>query len=62
MKISITESRKEVNKNTGGVKLVMMLLVANLMALNPVFAQENTAENDPDFLVLEHPYFGEKPV
>jgi len=52
MKISITESRKEVNKNTWGVKLVMMLLVANLMALNTVFAQEkaephSTEQSEP---------------
>ena len=46
MKISLTESQKEVNKNTRGVKLVMMLFVANLMALNPVFAQENNVNND----------------
>jgi predicted alpha/beta superfamily hydrolase len=48
MKISLSKSRKEVNKNARRVKLVMMLLVANLMALNTVFAQEK-AENDPDF-------------
>ena len=46
MKISLTESRKEVNKNTRGVKLVMILFVANLMALNPVFAQESNVNND----------------
>lgn len=48
MKITLPESRKEVYKNTGRIKLVMMLLVVNLMALNPVFAQEKT-EKDPDF-------------
>jgi len=47
MKISITESRKEVHKNIVRVKLVMMLFVVNLMALNTVFAQEKT-EKDPD--------------
>lgn len=46
MKISLTDSRKEVNKNTRGVKLVMMLFVVNLIALNPVFAQENKVNND----------------
>jgi len=48
MEISLTESPKELNKNTMSVKLVMMLFVANLMALNTVLAQEKT-ENDPDF-------------
>ena len=46
MKISITDCRKEVKKNTGGVKLVMMLLLANLMALNPVFSQEGEVNDD----------------
>jgi predicted alpha/beta superfamily hydrolase len=46
MTIFLTESRKEVNKNTGGVKLMMMLFVANLMTLNPVFAQENKVKDD----------------
>lgn len=48
MKISLTPYRKEVRNNTRGVKLVMMLFVANLIALNTVFSQEK-AENDPDF-------------
>ncbi|MEP1096394.1 MAG: DUF5050 domain-containing protein [Cyclobacteriaceae bacterium] len=45
MNISLTESPKEVIKNARGVKLMMMLLVANLIALNTNFAQENK-END----------------
>jgi len=48
MKISLINSWKEVNKNAMSVKLVMMLFVANMMALSPVFAQEK-AENNPDF-------------
>ncbi|MEO9871796.1 alpha/beta hydrolase-fold protein [Ekhidna sp.] len=47
MNISLTEPLKEVIKNARGVKLMMMLLVANLIALNTNFAQEKT-ESDLD--------------
>ncbi len=60
MKISLTESWKELNKNTRGVKFTMMLFVANLMTLSTVFAQEKT-DNDSDFPHLEPPIFGQKP-
>jgi len=58
MNIFLTEPRKEVSKNVRGVKLMMMLIVANLMALNPVIAQGN---QDPDFPRLSPPFFGQKP-
>ncbi len=47
MKISLTESLKEVNKHTGGIKLLMLLLIVYLLVPNTVFAQEKS-ENDPD--------------
>lgn len=47
MNISLTKSLKEVIKNARGVKLMMILIVANLMTLNSVFAQEKL-ESDLD--------------
>jgi len=47
MKISLTESQKEVSKNTRCAKFVIMLFVANLIALSTVFAQEKE-EKDSD--------------
>ncbi|WP_323756030.1 alpha/beta hydrolase-fold protein [Roseivirga sp.] len=40
MKISFTEFRKELSKNMRGVKFIIMLFVAILIAINPVFAQD----------------------
>ena len=54
MKISITECRKDMNKNTRRVTLVMMLLVANLMMLSPVFAQEKTEKSPDSPRLTEH--------
>lgn len=47
MKIPLTESLKEVSKNTSRTKLLLMLFLAYLMTLNTVFAQEKKVEN-PD--------------
>ncbi|MEP1032507.1 alpha/beta hydrolase-fold protein [Ekhidna sp.] len=47
MNSSLTERREEVGNNNSGVKILMMLLVANMMALNTVFAQAKAA-NDLD--------------
>lgn len=41
MEFILTESQKEVCKDIKGVKLLTMLFVLNLIALNTVFAQEN---------------------
>ena len=54
MKISITECQKDMNKNTRRVTLVMMLLVANLMMLSPVFAQEKTEKSPDSPRLTEH--------
>ena len=58
MKISLTESRKEMNKNTRRFKLMMMLFVANLMALSNVLAQRDKGYESSDSSSL---YFGQKP-
>jgi predicted alpha/beta superfamily hydrolase len=49
MKSSLAERQEEVNNNYRGVKILIMLLAANLMTMHTVFAQENAAEKDPDF-------------
>lgn len=46
MRISLTESWKELSENTRGGKLMMMLFVMNLMVLNIAFAQENSVNDD----------------
>ena len=42
------------------VRITKMVLLANVISLSTVFAQENM-ENDPDFPVLEDRYLGQKP-
>lgn len=49
MNSSLAEHQEEVNHNYRGARVVLMLLATNLIAMHTVFAQGNTAENDPDF-------------
>lgn len=54
MKISLAESHKGVRQNTRGVKLVIVLFVANLITLSTAYAQDNI-QSDTHLMKLGEP-------